>query len=130
MVLTVVAHEVGLGALSRRSRTSSQRRVDCVHFAFYAGLVTLVLAIMSPLDYWSDDYFFVHMIDHLLLAFFAPILIVLGAPWVPLHVLLARRSHAGPSVEFFYPLHERRGLAVPRTIACAVRSSPWCSSTS
>jgi putative membrane protein len=96
MILTVVAHEVGLARLSRRSRSSSQRQRRLRSLAFYAGLVILALAIMSPLDYWSSDYFFVHMIDHLLLAFFAPILIVLGAPWVPL--------------QFFLPVGARRAL--------------------
>lgn len=101
MALTVVAHEIGLRRLSRRSRSASQhsRRIRSVFF--YAGLVTLLLAIMSPLDYWSGEYFFVHMIDHLLLAFFAPILIVVGAPWVPLMFCLpvgARRSVG----KFFY----------------------------
>ena len=95
MILTVVAHEIGLARLSLRSRASSQRLRRLRSLAFYGGLVTLALAIMSPLDFWSSDYFFVHMIDHLLLAFLAPILIVVGAPWVPLQFCLrvgARRS--------------------------------------
>jgi putative membrane protein len=95
MIVTVVAHEIGLSRLSRRSRASSQRQRRLRSIAFYAGLVTLALAIMSPLDYWSSNYFFVHMIDHLLLAFFAPILIVFGSPWVPLQFCLpvgARRA--------------------------------------
>ena len=96
MLLTVVAHEIGLARLAKRSRSSSQSQRRRRSFAYYAGLVTLALAIVSPLDYWSSQYYFVHMIDHLLLAFLAPILIVVGAPWVPL--------------QFFLPVRARRAL--------------------
>ncbi len=80
----VLVHEVGLANLRRRSlpsRTITRRRRS---FLFYAGLGLLLLAVMSPIDYWASRYFFVHMIEHILIGFFAPILIVLGAPWIPL----------------------------------------------
>src|SRR5215472_18340083 len=77
-------HEVGLARLARRSRPdrTSERRSRSLWF--YGGLVVLLLAVESPLDYWADSYFFVHMIQHLLLMFAAPVLIVAGAPWQPL----------------------------------------------
>jgi putative membrane protein len=80
----VLAHEVGLARLRRRSVPSRTRRRRLRALAFYAGLGVLLLAVESPLDYWSSDYFFVHMLEHLLIAFYAPILIVAGAPWIPL----------------------------------------------
>ena len=77
-------HEIGLARLARRSRPERTRERRRRSVWFYAGLVTLLLAVESPVDYWADDYFFVHMIQHLLLMFVAPTLIVAGAPWQPL----------------------------------------------
>lgn len=51
---------------------------------WWTGLVVLVLAVTSPIDYWSGTYLTAHIVQHLLLAFIAPVLIVLGAPWLPL----------------------------------------------
>jgi putative membrane protein len=84
VAVLVIAHEVGLGRLRRRSDPARTRKRRLHSLAFYAGLGVLLLAIDSPIDYWAGDYFFVHMIEHLLIAFYAPILIVLGAPWLPL----------------------------------------------
>jgi cytochrome c oxidase assembly factor CtaG len=80
----VALHEMGLAHLRRRSVAQRTRQRRHRSFIFYAGLVLLLIAIMSPIDYWAGRYFFVHMIEHILIAFFAPILIVLGAPWIPL----------------------------------------------
>ncbi len=77
-------HEVGLARLARRSRPERTRQRRLRSLWFYGGLVVLVLAVESPIDYWSGSYFFVHMIQHLLLMFAAPVLIVAGAPWQPL----------------------------------------------
>jgi cytochrome c oxidase assembly factor CtaG len=83
-LVLVLANEIGLARLRRRSepRRSRRRRIRSV--AFYAGLGVLVIAVASPMDYWADDYFFVHMIQHVFIMFFAPALVVMGAPWLPL----------------------------------------------
>jgi cytochrome c oxidase assembly factor CtaG len=80
----VVLHEIGLANLRRRSTPARSRTRRHRSYLFYAGLVLLVVAVASPIDYWSDQYFYVHMVEHILLAFFAPMLIVGGAPWLPL----------------------------------------------
>ena len=81
---TVVAHEVGLARLRARSVAARTRRRRLNSLAFYGGLALMLLAVESPVDFWSSRYFFVHMVEHLLIAFYAPILIVVGAPWIPL----------------------------------------------
>ncbi len=84
VILLVVWHEIGLARLARRSRPERTRQRRLRSLAFYGGLAVLLLAVESPIDYWSDDYFFVHMLQHLLLMFAAPTLVVAGAPWQPL----------------------------------------------
>jgi putative membrane protein len=98
LILAVVVvgwHEVGLWRLARRSRLERTHQLRLRSLWFYAGLVVLLIAVESPVDYWAYDYFFVHMIQHLLLMFAAPTLVVAGAPWQPLREALPGRS--GPS---------------------------------
>jgi putative membrane protein len=84
--------EIGLWRMARRSRPERTRERRLRSLWFYAGLVVLLLAVESPIDYWADDYFWVHMIQHLLLMFAAPSLVVAGAPWQPLLDALPGRS--------------------------------------
>ncbi len=84
VAVIVVIHELGLASLRRRSTPQRTRRRRLNSLFFYGGLAVLLIAVMSPIDYWADDYFFVHMVEHIFIAFFAPILIVAGAPWLPL----------------------------------------------
>lgn len=120
IVATVVAHEIGLARLARRSTAERIRRRRRNSLLFYAGLLLLTLAIVSPLDYWASRYFYIHMVDHILLSFFSPMLIVAGAPWVPLMFALpvGPRRRVG---RYFY-LHPS---AAPWRAAGRFIRTPW-----
>ena len=93
VVAVVVAwHEIGLARLARRSRPQRTRERRIRSLWFYSGLAVLLIAVTSPVDYWSDSYFMVHMVQHLLLMFAAPSLVVAGAPGQPLLDALPGRS--------------------------------------
>jgi len=98
LVLAVVVagwYEIGLWRMARRSGPERTRERRLRSLWFYAGLVVLLLAVESSIDYWAYDYFFVHMIQHLLLMFAAPSLIVAGAPWQPWVEALPGRPRRG-----------------------------------
>ena len=48
--------------------------------AFWGGVLTLVVALNSPVDVESERLFWVHMVQHVLLLTVAPPLLVLGRP--------------------------------------------------
>jgi putative membrane protein len=52
--------------------------------AFYAGLLSLLVALCSPLDALADTLFSAHMVQHVILIAVAPPLLVLGIPTIPL----------------------------------------------
>ena len=52
--------------------------------SFFAGLSTVLLALISPLDTFAGWLLTVHMIQHLLLMMVAPVLILYGNPYLPL----------------------------------------------
>jgi putative membrane protein len=63
-----------------RKRVAQRWRGAC----FYASLVVLAIALASPIEILSEQLFWVHMIQHVLLIVVAAPLFVLGAPWVRL----------------------------------------------
>jgi putative membrane protein len=91
-LVLVVWHEIGLRRLASRSRPERTRERRLRSLWFYAGLAVLLISVESPIDYWADSYFMVHMAQHLLLMFAAPTLVVAGAPWQPLLDALPGRS--------------------------------------
>jgi putative membrane protein len=92
VAIVVIWHEVGLWRLARRSRPERTRERRIRSLWFYSGLGVLLLAVDSPIDYWASSYFLVHMVQHLLLMFAAPSLVVAGAPGQPLLDGLPGRS--------------------------------------
>src|SRR6202012_1436537 len=76
--------DMGLRRMARRSRPDRTRQRRLRSIWFYAGLAVLLIAVESPIDYWADDYFFVHMMQNLLLMVAAPPLVVAGPPWQPM----------------------------------------------
>src|SRR5450756_767189 len=107
-VIVVIWHEIGLRRLALRSRPERTRERRIRSLEFYSGIVMLLIAVESPIDYWASSYFVVHMIEHLLLMFAAPSLIVAGAPGQPLLAALPGRS----------------GQAVTRGVATGAWSRP------
>jgi putative membrane protein len=90
-------HEIGLARLRRdpgADQVTGRRRRSLL---FYAGLAVALIAVQSPLEYWAYDYFYVHILQHLLLMFAAPTLIVAGAPWRPLLEALPDRVRGSNS---------------------------------
>jgi putative membrane protein len=115
-------HEIGLARLARRSRPERTRERRLRSLWFYAGLAVLLIAVESPIDYWADDYFFMHMIQHLLLMFAAPVLIVAGAPWQPLLDGLPGRAGRSATAGVM-----RGGWARPLRAAAGWLLRPWVS---
>jgi putative membrane protein len=88
-VLVAPWHLAGVLRL-RALRAGGSRRADGVQWvqlrreaaAFQLGLLLVLLALVSPLGYWSDVYIWLRALQTLLLAVVGPGLMVLGAPWL------------------------------------------------
>jgi len=73
---------------------------------FYAGLLTILAALLSPIGELSDELLYVHMVEHLLMGDIAALLIVLGltgpllAPILRIGFFDRLRALAHPLVAF------------------------------
>ena len=79
VVVAAVMYWVG-GLRNSRSRGRGSEEL-LRELAFVAGLASIVIALDSPIDYYSDELFWVHMGQHIILLTVAPPLILLGRPW-------------------------------------------------
>ncbi len=85
-----------------RSRRVQRARA----LSFYGGLLTLVVALDTPIDAYADRLFWVHMVQHVLLLTVAPPLLVLGRAWPRLWLPLppAARRYAARFFAWGAPL--------------------------
>ncbi len=85
LVLAIAGvHEKGLRSLNRRSSKEHAARRRRRMWFTYAGLLVAALSVVSPLQYWAMQYFWVHMLQHVTVMLAAPALYVAGAPLLPL----------------------------------------------
>jgi putative membrane protein len=116
----------GVAADARRTGEGTPRGLGWEAAAFYGGLLALVLALLSPLAYWSHLYIWVRSLQDILLANVATVFLVLGAPWLVLRCGLEfRRSRpaAGDAGASERPAASRARLAVGTVVAFNVA---WC----
>ncbi|HXB14880.1 MAG TPA: cytochrome c oxidase assembly protein [Solirubrobacteraceae bacterium] len=82
LVITGAMYMLGSArTVTPASRARSQRLRDV---AFWAALATLAIGLDSPIDAFSEQLFWVHMVQHVLLMLVAAPLLVLAAPWLRL----------------------------------------------
>ncbi|HXD55610.1 MAG TPA: cytochrome c oxidase assembly protein [Solirubrobacteraceae bacterium] len=93
-----------------RRTATAQRWRDA---AFYASMFTLAVALASPIEPLSEQLFWVHMVQHVLLMLVAAPLLVVSRPWIRLWRSL--------------PLGGRRRLA--RTLGTDPRAEPLRAAT-
>src|ERR1043165_2621468 len=100
-------------------RTLPQRFSLWRLLTFTSGLMTLWLAVASPLDAFSGFLLSAHMVQHLLLLSVAPPLILLGAPFLPLLRGLPKkvaRDGVGPFL--IWPALRRAGGSLMHPVSC------------
>lgn len=96
--------------------------------AFLGGLVAFLVAVLSPLDAFSELLLSAHMVQHLLLTMVVAPLLLLGAPQVPLlRGLPARFVHDGLGPFLAAPELRATGRALAHPVVCllAFTAATW-----
>jgi cytochrome c oxidase assembly factor CtaG len=92
VVVVHVAGLLGLRADARRGGAALPGGLASEAIAFYSGLLLVVLALVSPLSYYSGRFIWIRVLQDIVLGVYAPPLIVLGAPWLVLWRGLGRTA--------------------------------------
>ena len=125
MLVTAVVYARGF----RRLHAQMPGRFPFWRLASYmAGLGALLIAIASPLAAFDDLLLQVHMVQHMLLMFVAPPLILIGAPQIPilrgLPLIVARRL-VGPLLKSRTLRKSGHFLAHPAVCWLALAIATW-----
>ena len=83
-LVAAVAHLLGMRGGATGSGPPRQPHRLARAAAYQAGLLLALLAVVSPMGYWSYRFIWARSLQDVMLATVAPALIVLGAPWLPL----------------------------------------------
>lgn len=97
----IVAGLLIAGALYIAGIRGSVKRKAWRHAVFFAGLLALALALLSPIEPLADHVFAIHQIEHMLLRTIGPMLILLAQPQAALMRGMPawlRRGMLGPMV--------------------------------
>jgi cytochrome c oxidase assembly factor CtaG len=110
--LVYVGLAAGLYVVGSRGRYRPQ---PLQALAFFASLLVIVIALCSPIDYYADELFWVHMVQHILLLSVAPPLLLLGKPWPRMWraLPLAPRTKAARAIAHSGWVAPLRALARP-----------------
>jgi putative membrane protein len=115
LCLAALVYPIGWLRLRKVSPTLiSTRRLA----AFLAGIVSLWIAIGSPLEAFDDVSLSLHMVQHLLLMAVAPPLILLGAPTLPLLRGLPRMIRGVVGRFLCWPPTQRLGRVLTDPAVC------------
>ena len=112
VAVTLAAMLFVVGGVGHPRRHSTGSAVPWRAAAFWLGLLTILLALQSPIDILARQLFWMHMVQHLLLMVVAAPLLAIASPWSRLWRALPlglRRSVARPV--FLHP-----GLSPLRSI--------------
>lgn len=76
--LTLIVAGFYINGMRRRRRA---RPIGVLrHTAFFAGVVSIFLALQSPIDPLADHFFFMHQIEHLMVMHLGALLVVIAMP--------------------------------------------------